>query len=115
MLASLWRGILWFFFNIPWLLMALAAAMAYMKQKKSIPLMLETLGALACFLVAALRWVVLQLMEWGGASWEVVSPAISVFNFLAVVALLIFAAGFCWEKFQQWRAAPNSVTATPVN
>jgi hypothetical protein len=91
MANTLWGMVSWVFNNLPWLFIAMAAVMALSKRRRSIPLLLQVIGAVGLFFAASI-----------------------IFGFLWIVALLIFAAGFCWEKFSQWREPPASAQAFPV-
>jgi hypothetical protein len=112
--STLWTLITWLFNYLPWLFMALAAVLALMKRKKSVPLMLQILGAVGIFLWAIARWLVMWLLGVSHAGIDVFRAAYAIFGFLWVVALLIFTAGFCWEKLAQWREPPAAATAFPV-
>jgi hypothetical protein len=114
MVSIFWTLVVWVFNNLPWLVIALAAAMALSKRRKSLPLMLQVLGAAGLFLLAAARWLVFWLLGLMGVSYDVLRVFIIIFNFLFVVLFLLFTAGYCWEKFRQWREPPASATAFPV-
>lgn len=104
----------WGFINLPWLFIGLAAAMAWSRRKKSVPLTLQVLGAIGVFTVAAAQWLVLWLLGLMGAHSDVFRVFRMLFNFIFVLMLLLFAAGYIWEKFRQWREAPAQAAAFPV-
>jgi hypothetical protein len=114
MINSLWNFFVWIFTHIPWLFIALAAAMVLAKRRKSLPILLQTIGAMGMFLIAGARWLVLWLLQLSGANIDIWRGAYAIFSFLTIVAFLIFAAGFAWEKFQQWRETPAEAPAFPV-
>jgi hypothetical protein len=104
----------WAFMNLPFLFIALAAGLAWTRRKKSVPLTLQVLGAFGLFTVAAARWLVVWILGLMGARYSLYSLIYIVFNFLTALMLLLFAAGYIWEKYRQWREGPAEAAAFPV-
>jgi len=104
----------WFFFYMPWLIIGLFAALAWSKHRKSLPLILQALGAFGIFVISIMCIVVNQLFSWMHVSLDVWRASYTIFSFLSVVALVLFMAGFCWEKLRQWRNSGTPAAAFPV-
>jgi hypothetical protein len=113
-LASfIWSTFSWMFYNLPWLIVALMAALVWSRQRKSYPLMLEVVGAVCMFVLSIVSPLILWVVE-KTAPAEIKGPAAGIMGFLQVVALLIFVAGFTWEKWLQRRQTPAAAVAVPV-
>jgi len=94
------------FFALPWLAMAALAGLAARKQKGSMPLILQCLGALAGGLLILGQWaIVTLLLVTMLKAYDYVSIAGNIFRFLEFVALAAFAAGYCLEKFKKRSAS----------
>jgi hypothetical protein len=106
--------IVWAFMNLPWLFIGLAAAVAWTRRKQSVPLVLQVLGALGLFTTKALLWLIFWLMGLMHVYYGVRIWVSYLFTFLFVVLLLLFMAGYIWEKYRQWREGPAEAAAFPV-
>jgi len=107
---------LWFVFlsgmwGLPWAMITVVGVWAF-AHKKSKLLAVQTLGAGAYFLLLPLHWALMWLLVRVDAPSAVTYSADVVVRFLEWLALVVFAAGFCWEK---WKAYKNEkVAAFPV-
>jgi hypothetical protein len=110
-MMTLWSLLIVFVSNLPWVAVALVAALALRRRKESTALMLQALGAAAMFVGALGQTLILHLVEWLGVL-AVVHPTEIIFRFLLFVSLAAFALGFCLEHLA--RPRPVQVTATPA-
>ncbi|HVT80516.1 MAG TPA: hypothetical protein VHM90_07660 [Phycisphaerae bacterium] len=102
-----------FWAYLPWVAVALMAAVTLRKYRESRMLMLQAIGAGALFVLGMGRWLVVDVvLAWMKATGTMHAANI-IFGFLSFLALLAFAAGYCGERFA--RRKPAEVTATPVN
>ncbi|HVX84838.1 MAG TPA: hypothetical protein VH253_08490 [Phycisphaerae bacterium] len=98
--TRLWILITTIAWNLPWLIVAIVAAVAFLRHKHAprVPLVIQIAGSLGTFLVALLRWLVVWLLYLAGAPYTYTDDAYTIFSFLAFLTMLIFAIGYAWEK-----------------
>jgi hypothetical protein len=112
-MTTFWSFVTVSYTNLPWLIIAAAAAFAFFKGRKNAPLILQTLGALALFAIAYLRWIVMWLLNNSSSiTISAYSLIFTLFNGLFIIAILLFTTGYCWEKFAA--ATGKTVPAVPV-
>ena len=107
----LWSLFVTFWKYLPWVAIALMAALAFRKRMESKSLMLQAVGAAGIFFLRMAQWVIVSLLLTKlGASFSVLNAANIIFEFLLFMSLLAFAAGYCMERISRGR--PAVVTAT---
>lgn len=112
-MTTVWLLILTFCGDLPWVAVALMAALALRRRKDSTPLMLQALGAAAGFILGIGQWVLVDLILKGlNAAPSLITASRNIFGFLLFLALATFALGYCAERFTQRK--PAQVTATPA-
>lgn len=124
-MSTFWSLMITFWAYLPWVAVALMAALALRKRRESRSLLLQAAGASAMFLLAVLQWVI----EWIFAITHLTAPVgtttapsnsrlvaneQAVFSFLFFLALAIFALGYCLERFKRRGEPAVKVTATPA-
>ena len=102
--------------HLPWLAVALAGGWALLRQRNSIPVWMQVIGASCCFLLAIVQHIALAMLQWMGATLNVLSASQIIFSFLWFVMLVTFAAGYCWERVLRKRDGGTGfpVAAVPV-
>jgi len=112
-MTTIWLLILTFFRDLPWIAVALMAALALRRRKDSTALMLQALGAAASFILGIGQWVFVDLILKGlNASPTLLTASRNIFSFLLFIALATFALGYCAERF--FPRPPAQVTVTPA-
>ena len=115
-MQTLWSLLIVFWKFLPWVAIAMMAALALHRRRESHPLLLQAVGASASFLVGMVQWVIEWILTATGASASVFRAEQIIINFLLFIGLSIFAFGYCVERFR--RPAQNSpvqVSASPVD
>jgi len=112
---TLWLFLFAFWGSLPWVFVALMAALALRKTPDNRFLILQALGASGMFVLAISQFLVNFLLAWMNAPVSVRNPTSYIFGFLLFVALATFAAGYCLERFKRRNGQPVQVTATPVD
>jgi hypothetical protein len=100
-----------FWTYLPWVAIGLMAALAWRKRQESKALLMQALGAGGAFLFGMGHWLVIQVLIWMNAP-KLAAAASYIFAFLSFMALLIFAAGYCGERFAKRK--PEQVVAVPA-
>ena len=99
-MSTAWSFLITFWQFLPWIAIALVAALALRKRTDSRTLLLQAGGAAAMFVLAMAQWVIVELIMKGlNASAKLIQAGNYVFGFLLFVALCTFAAGYCVERF----------------
>jgi hypothetical protein len=112
---TLWQFLFEFWAALPWVFIALMAALAFRKTPDNRYLMLQTLGAAGMFVLAIAQFLVNFLLAWLNAPSSARTATAYIFGFLLFLSLTLFAIGYCLERFKRRNGAPIQVTATPVD
>ncbi len=99
---------------LPWVAVAVVAALAWRRKKDSAAIFLQAAGAAGLFLLALARWLVINLLLQTviKADPKILEAARAIMGFLLFVALAAFALGYCLERLA--RRKPAQVTAAPA-
>ncbi len=111
-MTLLWHLFVTFCNLLPWVAIALMAALALRKRKQSTPLMLQAGGAAAMFILGLGQWVIEALVYWMFGYGAAYSATSTIFSFLLFIALATFALGYCMDHLASRK--PVDVTATPA-
>ena len=92
---------------VPWLAIAVVAALSARRQKDSMALLLQTASAAFLFLLPLGRWFIvnLMLMNLIKASVKIIEAAQVIFTFLLFASLAAFAVGYCVERLARRKPA----------
>ena len=112
-MGTLWSLLIAIWMYLPWVAIAMMAALALHRRKESQSLLLQAAGASALFLLGVVHWLFNWLFS-SAASIRIGGDY--VFGFLEFVALAAFALGYCVERFRRPRQNyPVEVSAMPVD
>src|ERR1043165_4169390 len=89
--------------QLPWLVILVAAAVAFMRRRNAATVV-QAIGALMLFLLAFVHWGFTWFIA-RNVSYSVADGIHTFFWFVMLLALATFAAGYAWEKYQQWSGA----------
>ena len=114
-MAVLWSLLFSFCANLPWVAIALMAALGLHKQKDNLGLLMQALGATGLFVLGMASWMINWLLSVSGASVSLRNATTTIFSFLLFLALATFALGYCLQRFKRRGNQPIQVTATAVD
>ena len=86
---------------LPWAAMSVMALFAYKKNPNSKMLLLQAAGAAGEVILQMGQWFISLIMSWLKLSYDIMSAEIVIYRFLLFVALLVFALGYCLERFKR--------------
>ena len=97
-----------------WLAVACASVIAFVRERQS-AVVLQGIGAIGMCLGTGTQTLVFRLLpnliiRSGSSNWQLLSTALGVLGFLAMT---VFAAGYCMEKFS--RRSNMMPSAFPVS
>jgi hypothetical protein len=93
-----WNILIAFAYALPWLLIAIAALLALLKKKSSPALILQLLGAAGTLIAYPTRALIFALLTATHAPIQAHAAAGYIMTFITFAFLLLFAAGYTWEK-----------------
>jgi len=97
-MPNAWNLLLSLIWILPWAIIALAAGLALLRRKKSMPFLLQFLGAAGTALFIPAREIIFAVLNATRAPYNVINAAGIVLGFFAYALLLAFAVGYGWEK-----------------
>jgi hypothetical protein len=109
----LWEILITFWSYLPWVAIALMAGLALRRRKESKALLMQAVGASAYFLLGIVQFVVVLMLRYFSAG-KLLDAAAYIFGFLMFLALVLFALGYCLERFTRRKDMPIEVSARPA-
>lgn len=90
-------------FRFLWLLVAIIGFIAYLRTK-SLPILLQSLGALVTFFSTVVSFVLPWVLHTLPTTWPQFRVMQLAWLLIGVPGLLLFTTGFCMEKLRQARS-----------
>ncbi|HEY4330281.1 MAG TPA: hypothetical protein VGN88_11140 [Phycisphaerae bacterium] len=98
-MQTAWNFVVVFITQVPWVIIALAALLGLRKAARKVPPLVQAAGAAGYFVVAMARWVVFTIiLRHVDFSPDMYSATQTIFTFLLVVCLMVFAGGYVCER-----------------
>jgi len=92
--------------QIPWLAIACVGAWGLYRGAKTLPLILQVLGALGLSATVIAHPIIINILLWMDAPNDLLKAAGIIMTFLTFVMLCVFATGFIMEKLKKNKVVP---------
>lgn len=87
--------------QLPWLAIAVVAAIVFFRGEKTIPVIVQAISACGVATMVILRELLWMLVRWLNGGWELMGYVSRGIGFLVFVLLCVFAGAYIVEKFKK--------------